>query len=172
MNDLRPGYRFFDHTGDFGVDLWGPDRGAVQRALARAFLDLLTGAPDAVRPREERALVATGLDDADALVALGNELLFLFEGEGFLCADLALEPHDDEDNDDEDADPVDDPDDDSDPGDDIVRIVATARGEPFDPDRHPIARPIKAVTHHAASCAEDPSAPPEERVRARLVFDL
>ena len=141
-------YRFFDHTGDFGVELTAPGRAAAVAGVARAFLDLLTGAPDAVAERAERAVAVHGLTAADTLVAFGNELLYLFEGEGFLCARFVPEVVEDE------------------------VIEGVARGEPFDPDRHPIARPIKAVTYHTAELALDERAAPDEQVRARLIFDL
>jgi len=123
-------YRFFDHTGDFGVDVTGADRAAVVEATARAFLELLTGSVEGVEQREERELVVEGLDPAFTLVKFGNELLFLFESEGFLCARFSA--------------------------DDVGEtwIEGTAWGEPFDAARHSIARPMKAITHHEASFSE------------------
>jgi len=140
----EPRYAFFDHTGDFGVDVTAPSRPEVVAAVARAFLTLLTDDPDAVAEREERALSVEGLDPADALVAFGNELLYLFEVEGFLCARFEVDVCDDD------------------------AIEGTARGEPYDPERHPIARPVKAVTHHAARFDDAPGGGAE----ARLIFDL
>ena len=138
-----PSYRFFDHTGDFGVDVCTPTRRGAVAACARAFLDLLTGAPETVVEREAREVRVTGIDAPATLVALGNELLYLFEVERFLCA--RFQPTTVEEG----------------------VIAGTAHGEPFDPDRHPIARPMKATTHHDARFARD------GRVfRARLIFDL
>jgi SHS2 domain-containing protein len=139
----KASYRFFDHTGDFGVEVRAPDRAGAVAAVARAFLELLTDAPGAVEEREEREVVVEGLDPADVLVVFGNELLFLFEAEGFLCARFEAADVDE------------------------TAIEGTAWGEPFDPDRHAIARPIKAVTHHMADLREDSGG-----VTARLIFDL
>lgn len=138
----RP-YRFFDHTGDFGVELVAPSQGEVVAAAARAFLDLLTDAPGTVAEREARPLRVTGIDAPATLVALGNELLFLFEVERFLCARFAPTRVEE------------------------TLIEGAAHGERFDPARHPIARPMKAVTHHGASFARQ-----GDVVRARLIFDL
>lgn len=77
---------FFDHTGDFGVDIRGDDLDEAVAEVPRAFLDLLTGDVGCVAEREERALEVEGVDLLDALVALGNELLFWFEVDGFLVA--------------------------------------------------------------------------------------
>jgi SHS2 domain-containing protein len=136
-------YRFFDHTGDYGVDIEGPSEAEVVRLAARAFVDLLTDAPDTVREVEARELAVTGIDAPATLVALGNELQYLFEVERFLCARFeptVVEP---------------------------TRIAGTAHGERFDPARHPIARPAKAVTHHQATFEKK-----KRRVHARLIFDL
>jgi SHS2 domain-containing protein len=138
-----PGYQFFDHTGDFGVEVRAETPEEAVEEAARALLDLLTGAPETVREQESRALLVEGLDAAETLVALGNELLFLFETEGFLCARLELDEVA------EDA------------------FEGVAHGERFDPDRHPIARPIKAVTHHGAELS-----PTGDGWRIRLIFDL
>lgn len=139
----EPSYRFFDHTGDYGVDLVADSEAEVVSAAARAFVDMLTDAPDTVAEREARPLAVTGVDAPATLVAFGNELQYLFEVERFLCARFAptvVEPG---------------------------RIEGVAHGERFDPARHPIARPAKAVTHHGARFARE-----GRRVRARLIFDL
>ena len=144
MSDMRAEpYRFFDHTGDFGLEVEAPDERQAVAAVARAFLDLLTDAPHTVEEREELELTVEGIDLVDALVAFGNELLFRFEAEGFLCARFE-------------ADLVDE-----------ACIEGVAWGERFDPERHPIARPIKAITHHGAELELS-----ESGARVRLIFDL
>ncbi len=136
-------YKFFDHTGDYGVEIRAQDVEGALAAVARAFLDLLTGQPDAVQEAEEREVEVEGIDGTDVLVNFANELLYQFEGEGFLCARFE-------------ADEV---------ADDY--IAGVLHGEPFDPTRHPIARPIKAATYHQAELRED-----ADGVFARLIFDL
>lgn len=140
---MESSYRFFDHTGDFGADLDAPSREGIYEALAKALVALITDAPESVREREQRSIELDAVDDADLLIALGNELLFLFETEGWLAARIALHTLAD------------------------GSLACTAYGEPFDPDRHPIARPIKAVTHHAAELVET-----DRGWRARVIFDL
>ncbi|HJL17126.1 MAG TPA: archease [Sandaracinaceae bacterium LLY-WYZ-13_1] len=137
-------HRFFDHTGDFGADLCAPDRAALYEASAHALVALLTDARDRIEARETRAIEVEGVDPEDLLVALGNEVLFLFETEGWLPSRLEVESVDDE------------------------RLVALAHGEPYDPERHPIARPIKAVTHHGAAVEEGA----DGTWTGRLIFDL
>lgn len=140
-------YRFIDHTGDFGLELEADDLDDVFAGVARAFADLLTDGPDLVAAREPRELAVSGLDAPDLLVAFANELLYLFEVEGFLCA--RFEPTR------------------SSP----TEVAGTCLGERYDPARHAIARPVKAVTHHAVRC--EPAGPGDGGGwRARLIFDL
>lgn len=136
-------YRFFDHTGDFGVELTGPDPASLAAGLARAWLDLFTGEPGAVGETSAQEIAVSGVDLADLLVALGNELIYLFEVEKLLCARLEVTALTGE------------------------RLAGVVHGERFDPARHPIARPVKAVTHHGARCE-----PHGSGWLARIVFDL
>ncbi len=136
-------HRFFDHTGDFGVELEAPSREALYAEAARAWLALLTDAPETVREVGARTIEVDGFDATDLLVALGNELLYLFESDGWLAARLEIEALDE------------------------AHLSAIAHGEAFDPERHPIARPAKAVTHHGAIVEER-----DGGWRGRLIFDL
>lgn len=136
-------HRFFDHTGDFGVELEADDLAGLYAEVATGFAALLTGDGGSIAERESRLVHVGGVDEADLLVALGNELVFLFETEGFLPARLEV----------------------SELG--ARSIAAVVHGEPYDPKRHVIARPIKAVTHHGAETLER-----EGRLRVRLLFDL
>ena len=135
-------HRFFDHTGDFGADLEASSEAELFEASVDALVALLVEDPRAIEERETRALEVRGLDGAEQLVGLGNELLYWFET-GWLARRVAVDEL----------------------GDD--RLVATAHGEPYDPARHAIARPIKAVTHHGAR----PEAR-DGRWSGRLIYDL
>lgn len=136
-------HRFFDHTGDFGADLEADAEAALYEASVDALIALLVDDPRAIREAESRALAIAGADPEEQLVALGNEVLYLFET-GWLARRVEV---------------------------DELRedgLAVTAHGESFDPARHVIARPIKAVTHHGARI--------EERADGtwigRLIFDL
>lgn len=136
-------HQFFDHTGDFGAELTSETRAGLYESAATALVALLTDAVERVEERETLPIAVEGVDAADLLVALGNELLYLFESQRWLAHRVSIEELD---------------------GD---HLVATAHGEPFDEARHPIARPIKAVTHHGAEIQKTP-----DGWRGRLIFDL
>ncbi len=133
---------FFDHTADAGVRLRADDFPGLAAESAEALLELMTGAPATVEAVSERTFSVDGVDAADVLVALGNELLFLFEVEGFLCSRLECTDR-------------------------AGGLDCVARGEVRDPARHPISRPVKAVTHHGAEVRRDGAG-----WTATLVYDL
>jgi SHS2 domain-containing protein len=136
-------HRFIDHTGDFGVELTADSREELYAELVRAWLALLVDDPRSVAERATREIEVGGLDGIDLLVALANELLYLFETEGWLpmsFSEVSL---------------------------DEGRLVGVSRGERYDENRHSIARPIKAATHHGADLFER-----DGRYLARLIFDL
>ena len=80
----------------------------------------------------------------ETLVAFGNELLYLFEGEGFLAARFAPET----------VEP------------DVIE--GALHGEPYDPERHPVKVLVKGITWHQlhAGPRQDGS------WTARVIFDI
>ena len=145
MASDAPGARhvFFDHTGDFGVDLAAPAPEALYEEAARAFVALLTDLAERVAETQTRPIAARGLDATDLLVALGNELLFWFETEGWLVSRIHVEALDE------------------------TSVRGVAYGETYDPTHHSIARPVKAVTHHGAEVRHE-----NGEYVGRLIFDL
>lgn len=136
-------HRFFDHTGDFGADLEATSEAELYEAGVDALIALMVENPATIEERERRELQVSGIDEADLLVALANEVLFAFET-GWLARRVEVVSLDDE------------------------GLSAVAHGEPFAPARHPIARPTKAVTHHGASVREND----DGTWSGRLIFDL
>lgn len=136
-------HRFFEHTGDFGVELTAPTEDSLLAELVPAFAALLTSVEGVVEARESVPVEVEGIDLSDLLVVLGNELLYRFEAEGFLAAELAVEELTE------------------------TRLVGALRGERYDPERHPIARPAKAVTQHGVGVEAR-----DGELVARVIFDL
>jgi SHS2 domain-containing protein len=124
-------YRLLDHTADIGFAVEAPELPALFGRAALALHDVIADTA-AARPAVEREVEAEGSDLADALVRFLEEALFLFEGERFLLAEVgpveigAAAP---------------------------VRVRARVRGERFDPSRHELRRPIKAITYHDVEVA-------------------
>ena len=135
-------YRVFDHTADLGVELSAATVEELYAAAAFALFDLLTDLSK-VRAGIAREIVVTGEDQADLLVNFLREVLYLWNGGGYLiktCLIREVTPQ---------------------------RLKALLRGECFDPSRHRIKQEIKAVTYHQASVCET-----EEGWTAKVVFDV
>jgi SHS2 domain-containing protein len=137
------GYRIFDHTADLGVEVAASTLEELYTGAVLALFDLLTDR-SAVRAQRSRLIDVAGENPADLLVNFLREVLYGWNGEGFLmksCAVRQLTP---------------------------TRIEAILKGEGFDPARHRIMREIKAVTYHQSSVLENP----EGKWVARVVFDV
>jgi SHS2 domain-containing protein len=135
-----------EHTADIGFELDAPDAASLFARAALALHDIVAD-PRAARPAVERPIDVSGHDREDALVRALEEALFIFEVEGTILCEADLEVRED---------PA------------SVHVRGVVRGERFDPARHELRRPVKAVTYHDILCA------PDERGtwRARVILDL
>ncbi len=125
-----------------GIWASGEDPAALFEALGLGLVALITDLRT-VRPIEERTVRANGADPAALVVAWLGELLLLQQGEGFLVREIRARPV----------------------GDPPTAVVATVRGERFDPDRHPRRKEVKAITFHRLTIDLD-------RGRARVIVDI
>jgi SHS2 domain-containing protein len=136
-------YRIFDHTADLGVEVTGATLEKLYAGAAFALFDLLTDL-SSVRAGRSREFDVLGENPADLLINFLREILYAWNGEGFLmksCFIRQITP---------------------------TRLRAVLRGEGFDPARHRILKEIKAVTYHQGSVLETP----EGGWVARVVFDV
>jgi SHS2 domain-containing protein len=136
-------YRIFDHTADLGVEVTAATPEELYAGAAFALFDLLADLRS-VRALNVRAIDVAGENPADLLVNFLREVLYAWNGDGFLmkrCTVTKLTSG---------------------------RIEATLAGEPFDPVRHLLFREIKAVTYHQSEVRQLP----EGGWTARVVFDV
>jgi SHS2 domain-containing protein len=122
-------YETFDHTADIGIRAFGRTPEEVFIHAAEALFSLLTDL-NSVRGEITRAVEIRGSDLEDLLVRWLGELLYLWEGEGYLFREFSIGQL---------APPL---------------LRAEARGERFDPARHEIRTEIKAVTYHQAEVSQ------------------
>ncbi|OIP90007.1 MAG: protein archease [Syntrophobacterales bacterium CG_4_8_14_3_um_filter_58_8] len=135
-------YRIFDHTADLGVEVTGASLEELYAGAALTLFDLLTDL-SSVRAGGVREIVVSGEDPADLLVNFLREILYAWNGDGFLlksCLVREVSP---------------------------MRLKALLRGETYDPARHRIKQEIKAVTYHQAAVEKTAAG-----WRARVVFDV
>ena len=139
---MKQGYRFTDHTADFGLEIFGADPADLFVQAARALTDLVTD-PKVLRGRHRRTLAVSGDDWADLMVNWLRELLYLWNGEEQLVCGVTLETLEQ------------------------TRLVAKVTADAYNPHIHAIRNEIKAVTYHQIEAG-----PQSEGWRARVIFDI
>ena len=135
-------FRYIDHTGDLGVEVFGDTPSSLFQHAGEAFADIVTDA-DSIRPEESRLirLEAERLDDL--LIKWLNEFVFLFDTDGFLpkVFDIvSIDPH---------------------------HIDARVQGEAYDAEHHAIKTPVKGATYHQLKIVRR-----DGGYMARVIFDL
>lgn len=132
----------FPTTADVGLWARAPTAAGLLEGLGLALFAQMTELKR-VRPRLERTVTATGTDPTALVVAYLTALLDLEQDDGFVASRIAVRPE----------------------GSPPTRLVATAWGEPFDPQRHRARIEVKAVTFHRL--VFDPA-----RGVARVILDI
>jgi SHS2 domain-containing protein len=125
-------YETFDHTADLGLRIRAADLDTLFAEAAEALTSALVEDPATVEPRREVAIQVTGTDRAYLLFDWFKALLYHFDAEHLLFRRFAVRVRDD-------------------------GLDATAWGEPYDPDRHPLSHEVKAVTYHGLRVDQEPN---------------
>jgi SHS2 domain-containing protein len=125
LKKKNPPYKTFNHTADMGFDVNGKTRKDLFRHAAQALFTAITEV-EAIEIKEERFIAIAGMDMEDLWINFLRELLYLFNGAGFLVRTV-----------------------------DILKIgnnnlSMRAKGETFDSAKHEIINEIKAITYHQA----------------------
>ncbi len=140
------GFELIDHTADLGLRVWADDLAGLFQQAARGMITLLT-VPQCATARHAQRIEVRGLDREELLVAWLGEILYRFDAQHMLL--IEFEPPR------IDADAT------------GWRLTATARGEPWDPARHPIRSAVKAATYHGLRLAPDATG----RYATTIIFD-
>ena len=135
-------YRLIEHTADMGLSARADSREELFSACALALREMLVGASP-VRAGKTRRLTVCGMDDGELLVNWLNELLYLFESEGLLLAEVKSLMFQKE------------------------ELIAEILWEAFDPIRHSLEREVKMVTYHQLQVGAG-----ERGWKARVYVDL
>lgn len=116
-------HELFEHTADLGLRATAPDLNALFAEMAACLAAAMLEDPACVRPLEETRIELPGTDREFLLFDWLKELLSRFDTDRVLFASFDVRVTD-------------------------TGLTATARGEPFDPDRHAFAHEVKAITYH------------------------
>jgi protein archease len=87
---MNNGFRILEHPSDLGIEAWGPDLAEMLRQSALALTSVIVD-PASVDAVEQRALNIQGSDTENLLVRWLSEILYLYDGEDFLLADVGIQ---------------------------------------------------------------------------------
>jgi SHS2 domain-containing protein len=116
-------HELFEHTADLGLRATAADLNALFAEMAACLVSAMLEDPASVRPAQEVRIELAGQDREFLLFDWLKELLLRFETDGVLFATFDVKVTD-------------------------AGLTATARGEPYDSERHVLAHEVKAITYH------------------------
>ena len=134
-------FQFIDHTADAGILVTAPTLEVMFETAAMAFTELITDA-GSLRHRVVRRFRLQEDDLASLLVVWLQELLYLLDTEGLIFGRFQVNLHE-------------------------LFLEATAWGEVFDAEIHPMKTEIKAVTYHQLEVGQS-----DRGWQARVIFDI
>lgn len=116
-------YRILKRSSDLAIKVFGKSQEELFGNSAYALFDLMTDM-DKVRVQDRLPLEVEGVDRDDLMVNWMRELLYLYQGSGYLLKEFRFNDVKDD------------------------RVRGEVAGEKFDPDRHEIKREIGSVAYH------------------------
>jgi SHS2 domain-containing protein len=137
-------FREVDHAADLGLDLEGPDPGAVLEAAQRGLVQVLFGEIPSIPATEEREIALAEEGYAELLKAWCERLYRLIEEEGFVPLETRVDDHG------------------------PASFRATVRGARLGPEALAAASELKAVTWHQLALERSPAG----GWRGRVIFDV
>jgi len=135
-------YELLEHTADVAVRVRGADLGELYAGIVWAVVDLMADAARVV-PSTARPLDLAAAGPEELVVALANEVLFLFESERLLLPQLEVAAAT------------------------ATALRGTLRGEPLDTARHGWKTELKSATYHDLALRKN-----EGALEVDLVLDV
>ena len=123
-------YEHFEHTADLGLRVRAADLNTLFAEAAEALSAAIVEDVASIEPRDPLSVRIAGTDRAYLLFDWLRELLYRFYAERRLFRRFEVRVNDD-------------------------GLDATAWGEPYDADRHPLSHEVKAITYHGLRVDRD-----------------
>jgi SHS2 domain-containing protein len=125
-------YVLLDHPADLGIEARGDTLSEAFENAAAGLMAIILD-PARVVARESREVCLSAVDQEQLLVRWLSEILYLYDGEGFVSAEFSI----------------------LELGPDV--LTATIRGEEYAPGVHVSRMDVKAVTYHQLEVEGGPS---------------
>jgi len=135
-------YEFIDHTADLGIKIYGDSLKELFENAAYSMFDIIAEL-DKVKVRDFLEMEIEEEKTDELLADWLRELLYKFNGEGYLLRDFKIEEIGEK------------------------SLKARVGGEKLDLSRHPLKTEIKAVTYHQLEVKKT-----DKGWEAQVIFDV
>lgn len=139
---MKKKYKFINHTADVGIKVWGESLESLFENAAYSMFDILTEL-DKVKVKESLGVEIEGKRTDELLADWLRNLLYKFNGEGYLLREFNIEEISKKD------------------------LKAKVGGEKLDLSRHTLKTEIKAVTYHGLEVKKT-----GQGWEAQVIFDV
>ena len=120
---MKPPFEILEHPSDLGIEAHGNSMQEVFRNAAHGFMSVVAGTSK-IESRQNRLIELQALDRENLMVRWLTEILYLYDAEKFLTADVKFNTLTD------------------------TLIKAHLLGEPYDGSKHELKLDVKAITYH------------------------
>lgn len=140
--DERKKYRILNRSSDLVIKVFGKTQAELFANSAFALFDLMTDV-EKVQVRDRLPLEVEGVHRDDLMVNWMRELLYLFQGSGYLLREFQVHEVKED------------------------HVRGEVSGEKYDPDRHEIQREIRSVVYHQSRMEKT-----GDQWMAQVIFEL
>jgi SHS2 domain-containing protein len=139
---MNQGYRILEHPSDVGIEARGESLRQAFESAGRGMLAFIVD-PDSVHGAETKCVTITGTDPENLLVRWLSEILFQYDGKGFIASGIEIQEMS------------------------ANGLKAVLTGETANLEKHRFRTDVKAVTYHQVKVETTA----EESI-VRVFFDL
>ena len=120
---MKPPFEILEHPSDLGIEARGATMAEAFQNAACGFMSIIAGSSK-IEADEKRLISIQALDRENLLVRWLTEILYLYDGEKFLTADVKFDMINN------------------------TSLKATVLGQQFDASKHELKLDVKAITYH------------------------
>ena len=139
---MKPGYILLDHPSDIGIEAYGKNLKEAFEEAAFALISIILDTSN-IELKETKYIEIKASDYEHLLVKWLSEILYLYDGENFVCSEFDIKE---------------------------IRqdlLKAEIKGENFDQAKHLTKLDVKAVTYHQILVCEN-----SERGLVKVFLDI
>jgi SHS2 domain-containing protein len=142
-----PGFEFMDHTADVSVKSWGRNLEEAFSQTALSLMTTITPNLKKISPKIEKKFEIVAEDKYALCFDFLSEFLYIFDVEDLVFSYISVKSIQ--------------------KIEEKYKLIALAKGEPFDRDKHEIGTEVKAITYSFMNIEEK-----ENKVEINIVFDI